>query len=912
MRFRCYAVKIVCVALPLLLASCEGLDAVDSFSGLIEGDTSIQVSDDTLQFSTSSFDFGSISTGGSAIDRRVTVSNVSSFPIIINSLVETGDDDIGLVSTTCANAGTLDSNSSCELVVAYSPTSLGRHSKIFTFDYFKEGQPSQMFSSESTLVGSGVSPVIPSPVNSVISVSSASLVSGGTVTVTLTARDSGNNYIGSGGADVYFMKDSGTASGSWIPDQSLNTATDNGDGTYSAQLTGVLSGSMTITATISGAVFSGTKPAVIITPGTPVTLNFIDDWASGSPAIEQAAGFALNPQPLLELKDAAGNLVDTSATVTLSEDASSTGASGVIGTDSETSSNGTFDFSGNGFGFSSAGNKVILATVSGLPITSTSATGTLVAPTLSIASNKDLKIAHMSSDLGVTPANKSVLDSLTLPAITVDTASAISSITTGGGVVATGGIVEATTGSTPINLVDTSFNATITASRNNSISSSCSSLGVFSGLLCSFTTFSLTFNDLKDSATTGSDEFKISDGFVDSNGIAVNKYVITQITNTYTADTDDPRMLGVFNNKLWFYSKNQTSNRFRLYSVDTAGTVTQEKYIRGTGADDVGTGVDPTGKFKVWNNKAYFPSRYTGQNKTKLVSMDTSGNLTIASNTRTGNFDDYPESLFKLSYEDALYFVARNGSGKKKLYRLNNDASITQISNLQTAANADDPAYLTEFNDALYFRSRLPSGGKLKLFKLKNGVITQVSNFKGNGADDTVRSLRVKDSFLYFSALNSSNNKYKLFKMDTNDNISQVIKNRADNSDEGVDFLTVFNDYVYFYGKNAANLGKLQRYDPVGNTVTEVSNLIGGGNDDRIARMVVWGNELVIVATVAAALDVRKLYIMNTSEEIFRISDVVPYGSDDPSSFVNFDDALYFVGNADTSANKKIFKLERK
>ena len=82
------------------------------------------------------------------------------------------------------------------------------------------------------------------PAQSTVAVAPASIQSGGTATVTLTAKDANGTQLTTGGATVVFGLGNGTAQGTF------SSVTDNGDGTYTATITGTTAGTNTITATI--------------------------------------------------------------------------------------------------------------------------------------------------------------------------------------------------------------------------------------------------------------------------------------------------------------------------------------------------------------------------------------------------------------------------------------------------------------------------------------------------------------------------------------------------------------------------------------------------------------------------------------------------------------------------------------
>ncbi len=111
--------------------------------------------------------------------------------------------------------------------------------------------------------------IMPGAVNllqSTISATAASIQSGSTTTVKVTAKDAFGNVQAKGGLSVGLTLGSGAASGTF------SAVTDNGDGTYTAIFTAAKAGVNTIQATIGGLAVASSLPTVTITPG-PVSLS---------------------------------------------------------------------------------------------------------------------------------------------------------------------------------------------------------------------------------------------------------------------------------------------------------------------------------------------------------------------------------------------------------------------------------------------------------------------------------------------------------------------------------------------------------------------------------------------------------------------------------------------------------------
>jgi len=141
-----------------------------------------------------------------------------------------------------------------------------------------------------------VTPGAISPATSIVSVSSDTIGSGGTVTLTLQARDAAGNALTTGSATVAFTISGGTSSGT------VGATTDHGNGTYTAIFTASNAGTpVTVHATIGASAVTSTLPSITVTAGAASAATSVlsvsrDTVASGAVVVLR-----------LQAKDASGN-----------------------------------------------------------------------------------------------------------------------------------------------------------------------------------------------------------------------------------------------------------------------------------------------------------------------------------------------------------------------------------------------------------------------------------------------------------------------------------------------------------------------------------------------------------------------------------------------------------------------------
>lgn len=241
----------------------------------------------------------------------------------------------------------------------------------------------------STLPTISVTPGSPSVSQSLITVGSATVISGNTTSLTLTTKDSNGNLLTSGGQTIGFSLGTGGSSGT------ISTVTDNLNGTYSATFTATTSGTATsILGSIGGTPVTSASPTITVSPG-PISLA----WSlvtSGSPSVASGSSVTLT----LQAKDTAGNnLTSGGRTVVFNQNGSGTSR----GTFSSVTDNGNGTYSAT-FTGTTAGTAIsISATVDGSQLTSTAATVSVIPANLSLANSLiTLSSASLTSGSSIT------------------------------------------------------------------------------------------------------------------------------------------------------------------------------------------------------------------------------------------------------------------------------------------------------------------------------------------------------------------------------------------------------------------------------------------------------------------------------------------------------------------------------
>jgi adhesin/invasin len=199
---------------------------------------------------------------------------------------------------------------------------------------------------------------------SLVSLSSASVASGSSVTVTLQAEDAAGNKLTAGGLTVLFAL-AGTSGGHGT----FSSVTDNKNGTYTARFTGTTAGVNSITATMGGKAVTSTTPTLTVVVG-PLSLARSFVMLSSTNVIV-SHGVTVT----LQAEDAAGNKLTTGGLSVAFAIGNASGGQGIFISTVADNEDGTYTAT---FAAITAGTNTIKARIGGVPVTST-------APTISVA-----------------------------------------------------------------------------------------------------------------------------------------------------------------------------------------------------------------------------------------------------------------------------------------------------------------------------------------------------------------------------------------------------------------------------------------------------------------------------------------------------------------------------------------------
>ncbi|HVC87411.1 MAG TPA: Ig-like domain-containing protein [Gaiellaceae bacterium] len=231
---------------------------------------------------------------------------------------------------------------------------------------------------------------VPSLAQSTITASPSSITANGSSTSTITVQlknAAGVNLTGSGGAVALA-----------VGDGSLGAVTDHADGTYTATLTSSTTAhGVSVTGTLDGSALTSSA-AVTYAPGPAATLAF-----GVAPPASVSAGQTMSPSLTVEVLDANGNLVSSSASITLA--IGTNPASGTLsGTTTRTASGGVATFNDLSLDKAGAGYTLVASSGSLAGATSTPVTVNPAAASTIAVSAGNAQTATVNTTVATAPA----------------------------------------------------------------------------------------------------------------------------------------------------------------------------------------------------------------------------------------------------------------------------------------------------------------------------------------------------------------------------------------------------------------------------------------------------------------------------------------------------------------------------
>lgn len=388
-----------------------------------------------------------------------------------------------------------------------------------------------------------------------------------------------------------------------------------------------------------------------------------------------------------------------------------------------------------------------------------------------------------------------------------------------------------------------------------------------------------------------------------SSEIPTSQLSIRRISNLRAAASDD-RVQGipgnqiVFNNILYFVGFNSTAmDKLHSYN-DSSQSLTRVVDIGG------GALTDNVGQPVLFNGALYFRAGNTS-GFTKLFRMQSNGIVTQISNIASGS-NNHDVIDFLTVVDSKLFFAAKDGTAVSKVYSFDG-TQIRKESNIRGGGVSDNPTEMVNFLGKLYFVAEAYTAAA-KLYRFNGASLQQVSDNRGATVSDAPMYLTPhSDGYLYFSAKNTAGFT-KLHRISDNLNtIQEVTSINSSAVNDNPTNLFSFQGKLYF-SATVGSVSKLYVYNG-GNQVTQISNTAGAGLPDFPTQLMPYNNLLLFVGRNSIAMD--KLYAYNpVANEVMQLSNTsgIANISDMPGPMMVYNNNLYF-GARNTDGVTKLFMM---
>jgi len=369
-----------------------------------------------------------------------------------------------------------------------------------------------------------------------------------------------------------------------------------------------------------------------------------------------------------------------------------------------------------------------------------------------------------------------------------------------------------------------------------------------------------------------------------------------------------PRNLTVFDNALYFSAEDFLNGR-ELWKYDGITTSLVADINPGYSSSDLNG-------FTVFENALYF-SADDGVHGQELWKYDgTTASLVADLIPTSVYFGSFPSNL--TVFDNSLYFSAEfrdnDGSIRRKLWKY--DGTTASLVSEFLLAGGSNPGDLTVFDNALYFRAEDVNG--FELWKYDGTTASLVADINPGRTDSFPLSsfpsdLTVFENALYFSADDGVSG-FELWKYDGT-TASLVADINPGSVSFGLlsslpEFLTVFNNVLYFRANDGVHSNELWKYD--GTIASLVADIYPGSDNSGSFGSFPAGFSVFENALYFQALDsvngIELWQYDGTTASL--VADIYPgSGSSAPFGFTVFNNALYF--SADDGVNgQQLWKLE--
>ncbi|MEM7367874.1 MAG: T9SS type A sorting domain-containing protein [Bacteroidota bacterium] len=371
----------------------------------------------------------------------------------------------------------------------------------------------------------------------------------------------------------------------------------------------------------------------------------------------------------------------------------------------------------------------------------------------------------------------------------------------------------------------------------------------------------------------------------DSNKI----YLVEDIHTSGNANPGEPIMIG---NKLYFTASVDDTER-RLFSYHPVSEVLTEEASLSNGNDDNYL----TSQIAV-GNRLFLTAQIIATGRELYEFEVGMSDITLAADINSSTIGSNPYNF--TPFNNKLYFGAYEANSGREIWVY--DPTTGNVDILEDDPISRRPGDFVVLNDQLFFSGIDPVGGYgLQYFDDNTGQLHPTSYLTPNHTGHISDMIAYHDK-LYFSA-NDDSVDQELFVYDPNTNVASIAADIHPTGGSNVEKFFIFQGHLYFQAEDDQHGMELWRYNDTTGQAIMVADINPGSGDSYPEWFVEYDGELYFSAFRPAGQ--TDLYSYNpVTDSITQRTDVI--GNLNPAYLTVYRDKLFFKGQFSHAVNVEL------